>query len=100
MTELTERLVQFEGRLRSMENELYELRRLSRVTQPATSQVAVFAQPPRADLEIVSAQEQVAFEPPPPLPPPVARKPVEREPHDFLDASRRSRARLKRRRGR
>lgn len=73
MTELTERIDAFEIRLRSMENELYELRRLARVAQPRVA-------PPVSDTVFVS-DTFVASPPPPPKPPQPAPEP--REPFDW-----------------
>ena len=82
MTQLTERIDAFEVRLRSMETELYELRRLARAAQQPE---------PVADTARVSATAFVSdtfvASPPPPPSPPKAPRPVPvvepREPFDW-----------------
>jgi uncharacterized membrane protein len=71
MTELMDRLDTFESRLRGMETELYELRRLARAQQPAE---------PVSDTVLVS-DTFVASPPAPPKPPPVVTPP--KEPFDW-----------------
>ena len=81
MTELTERLEQFESRLRSMESELYELRRLARGAQ-ATPLSEPFAMTPIPPLEREREPEpRPAIWPPPAASRTGARhRPAEREP--------------------
>jgi uncharacterized membrane protein len=72
MTELMDRLDTFESRLRSMETELYELRRLARAAQPA--QVS----------DTVSVSDTFVASPPPPPKGPTPVPIVEpREPFDW-----------------
>src|SRR5690349_1885293 len=80
MTELTDRIRAFEDRLRAMETELYELRRLARAEEQHEEPIwNVIAPEPEPVSDTVVSD---TFVPPPPPPPP--RPPAEpREPFDF-----------------